>query len=259
MKLSLLTYTIARSWSLTRVVDAARAFGFAGIEFRAEDGQGHGVEIERTTAERRDIRDQIADAYLDVAGIGTSSRFESPDPNERQKIVDRTKLLTGPREPTAENLRFPEVARIDLPEFMGAHTTFPLLAVEVADFRPAEKKVRDFLVIVNENNVTVCNEPRQMVYFVDITDEKRPLGVASYDALESSGNFCARGGRFGAHASHENASLDALSDARTLWPQRTRAMLKIAPALNSRVSTSPPRQGSVSSETVANSVGHHRS
>ena len=130
-------------------------------------------------------------------GYGTNARGAA-------QIVERMKLLTGPREPTAENLRFAEVARIDLPEFMGAHTTFPLLGVEIGDFQPAEKKVRDFLVIVNENNVTVCNEPRQMAYFVDITDEKRPLGVANYDVLESSGNFCARGGRFGAHASNEN-------------------------------------------------------
>ena len=130
-------------------------------------------------------------------GYGTNARGVA-------QIVERTKLLNGPREPTPESLRFPEVARLDLPRFMGAHTTFPLLGVEIADLRPAEKKVRDFLVIVNENNVTVCNEPRQMAYFVDITDEQRPLGVASYDVLESTGNFCGRGGRFGAHASHEN-------------------------------------------------------
>src|SRR5258708_6226899 len=91
MKLSLLTYSIARSWSLTKVIDAARAYGFAGIEFRAEDGHGHGVEIERTKTERREIRDQIEDAYLEVACIGTSSRFETPDLNQRQGIVDRTK------------------------------------------------------------------------------------------------------------------------------------------------------------------------
>jgi hypothetical protein len=130
-------------------------------------------------------------------GYGTNARGVA-------QIVDRGKLLNGSREPTAGNLLAPQIARIDLPEFMGAHTTFPLLGLEVADFKPAEKRVRDFLVIVNENNTTVCNEPRQMVYFVDITDERRPLGVANYDVLESSANFCSRGGRFGAHASNEN-------------------------------------------------------
>jgi len=130
-------------------------------------------------------------------GYGTNARGVA-------QIVDREKLLKGPAEPTPANLLSPQIARIDLPEFMGAHTTFPLLGVEVPDFKPSEKKLRDFLVIVNENNTTVCNEPRQMAFFVDITDEKRPFGVANYDVLESSGNFCSRGGRFGAHASHEN-------------------------------------------------------
>lgn len=130
-------------------------------------------------------------------GYGTNARGVG-------QIVDRQKLLQGPRQPNTKNLLHPQIARVDLPEFMGAHTTFPLLEVDMPDFKESEKKVRDFMVIVNENNTTVCNEPRQMVFFVDITDERRPMGVANYEPLESSGSFCSRGGRFGAHASNEN-------------------------------------------------------
>ncbi len=79
MKLSLLTYSLAKSWSLPKVISAARACGFAGLEFRAEAGHQHGVEIDRTKPERREIRTQIKDAFLDVACIGTGSRFESPE------------------------------------------------------------------------------------------------------------------------------------------------------------------------------------
>ncbi|HEY6862436.1 MAG TPA: hypothetical protein VI319_00940 [Burkholderiales bacterium] len=132
-------------------------------------------------------------------GYGTNARGVA-------QVVDRQKLLKGAPEPAPPNLLDPQVVRINLPEFMGAHTAFPLLDVELPDLKAGEKKKRDFLVIVNENNVTVCNEPRQMAFFVDITDEKRPLGVASYDVLESSGGFCARGGRFGAHASNESTA-----------------------------------------------------
>ena len=130
-------------------------------------------------------------------GYGTDARGVA-------QIVERAKLLAGPAEPTAANLMTPQIARIDLPEFMGAHTAFPLLGVDVPDFAEAEKKRRDFLVVVNEINTTVCNAPRQSAYFIDITDEKRPLGVATYDHPASSGDFCTRGGRFGAHASNEN-------------------------------------------------------
>ena len=43
------------------------------------------------------------------------------------EIVDREKLLNGPKEPTDENLRYPIVSRLDFPEDVGAHNAFPLL------------------------------------------------------------------------------------------------------------------------------------
>jgi hypothetical protein len=133
-------------------------------------------------------------------GYGTNRRGVA-------QIVDRKKLVEGPPEPTRENLLSPQVARIDLPEFMGAHTTFPLLGVDVAEYaKDKAGQKRDFLVVVNEESVTVCGEHRQMVIFFDITDEKRPIGVSTFNVPERQGNFCGRGGRFGAHASHENTT-----------------------------------------------------
>ena len=43
-----------------------------------------------------------------------------------------------------------------------------------------------------------------MVWFADVTIETRPMVVSSYTASEASGNFCQRGGRFGAHSSNES-------------------------------------------------------
>ena len=63
---------------------------------------------------------------------------------------------------------------------------------------------RDFVVIVNEEIQNECQQPRQMVWIVDVTAEAKPLGVASWTVPEASGNFCSRGGRFGAHSSNEN-------------------------------------------------------
>ena len=91
MKLALLTYNLARTWDFDRIVQAAKDYGFAGIEFRVEANHAHGVELERTAEERRDIRNRIEDAYLEVACIGTSSRFESPDEGKRRQMIDRTK------------------------------------------------------------------------------------------------------------------------------------------------------------------------
>jgi hypothetical protein len=121
------------------------------------------------------------------------------------QIVDREKLLNGPKEPTDANLIYPQVSRLDMPPTIGAHTTLPLLGVDVAEF--ARDKVGskgDFLLIVNESLAFECGEARQRVWIADITTETRPFNVSNWTVPEASGNFCARGGRFGSHASNEN-------------------------------------------------------
>ncbi len=122
------------------------------------------------------------------------------------QILDREKLLTGPKEPTVENLLSPQVARLDMPIFIGAHTTLPVLGVEVPEFAKDDTgRTRDFLFVVNEAFRNECaGEVRNMAYVLDITDEKHPWPVANYQVTEASGDFCNRGGRFGSHASNEN-------------------------------------------------------
>ena len=50
------------------------------------------------------------------------------------QIVDRDKLLNGPREPTPENLRYPEISKLELAGWNGAHTTFPMLQMKIDEF-----------------------------------------------------------------------------------------------------------------------------
>jgi hypothetical protein len=121
------------------------------------------------------------------------------------QIVDREKLLTGPKEPTPENLLYPQVARIDMPPNVGAHTVFPVLGMELPEFaRDKEGGKRDIVVITDESILNECREARQMVWFVDVTHETKPWPVSSWTVPEASGNFCQRGGRFGTHSSNES-------------------------------------------------------
>jgi hypothetical protein len=132
-------------------------------------------------------------------GYGTNN-------NGYLQIVDRKKLLEGPKEPNTKNLLHPQISRLDLGPFSGAHTTLPILGMDVAQFgKDAQGKKRDFVFIVNESLRNECTEEaRQMVYVVDITNEATPFSVANFDVPEEKGSFCSRGGRFGAHSSNEN-------------------------------------------------------
>jgi hypothetical protein len=123
------------------------------------------------------------------------------------QIVDREKLLKGPKEPTSDNLRYPIVGQLEMMPFNGAHTTFPMMKVPMAEFaKDKEGQTRDFVMIVDEQIANECNEPRQLVWFVDVTIESKPMVVSNFQVPEASGNFCQRGGRFGAHSSTEDMS-----------------------------------------------------
>ena len=121
------------------------------------------------------------------------------------QIVDREKLLKGPAAPTPENLRYPEISRLEMSGWNGAHTTFPMLQMPVAQFaKDKDGAKRDIVMIVDEAILNECAEARQMVWFADVSTEKRPMIVSSYTADETAGNFCQRGGRFGSHSSNES-------------------------------------------------------
>src|SRR5207253_5218274 len=67
--------------------------------------------------------------------------------------------------------------------------------------------IRDMVMIVDEQLLNECQpEARQMVWFADVTIEKRPMVVANYTIDEASGHFCERGGRFGADSSNESTA-----------------------------------------------------
>jgi len=121
------------------------------------------------------------------------------------QIVDRQKLLTGGKEPTAANLNAPEISRLYMSPNWGGHTAFPVLGMTIGDWAPNTKgHMRDFVVLVSEAIANECREFRHGSFMIDITTETRPFGVATFEVPESLGKFCQRGGRFGPHSSSES-------------------------------------------------------
>ena len=121
------------------------------------------------------------------------------------QIVDRKRLLEGDPTPTPANLLAPQLGRIDMPPEWGGHTSFPILGMRVPQFAPfTQGSLRDFVFLVSESLKNECQEAPQFAFMVDVTDPARPFPVSSYMAPVSSQEFCARGGRFGSHSSHES-------------------------------------------------------
>ena len=121
------------------------------------------------------------------------------------QIVDREKLLKGPKEPTPENLRYPVIGELDMMPFNGAHTTYPMMKMPIANYaKDKQGATRDIVMIVDEQIANECNEPRQLVWFVDVSIENKPMVISNFQVPEAMGNFCARGGRFGSHSPNES-------------------------------------------------------
>src|SRR5947208_5832772 len=121
------------------------------------------------------------------------------------QIVDREKLLKGAKEPTPDNLRFPVIGELQMSPLVVAHTVFPLGKMRIPEFAGDKTGAeRDVVMIVDESLVNECQEARQLVFFADVTIEAKPMVVSNFMVPEASGNFCQRGGRFGAHSSNES-------------------------------------------------------
>ena len=103
--------------------------------------------------------------------------------------------------PTAANLLYPQIARVDLPSYWGVHTAKPIYDVEIADYADnAAARTRDLLLVASEAGSFRCQEPRDVMLIFDITEERKPVTIATFQVPEEPGDFCHRGGRFGPHS-----------------------------------------------------------
>ncbi len=105
------------------------------------------------------------------------------------------------------------VSHVDFgPAVSGAtHTALPLPG-------------RDLLVVTDEQTDDGCAGPRKQVRVVDISDERRPAVIGHFPV--PSGDFCARGGRFGPHNVHEPRP-GSLADPDTVYLTYFNAGLRV--------------------------------
>jgi hypothetical protein len=136
-------------------------------------------------------------------------------------IVDRKKLLTefkNPLTPTKEELLSPQVGYIHMSPDQGAHTTFPIFGVPIPGFQGHQAlRKRDLLLVVSEagrsdncgqnfpsDQLTQGRPAPHLAFLLDISNEPTPWPLSTFRVQETQGDYCGRGGRFGAHSSAES-------------------------------------------------------
>ncbi|NLS77878.1 MAG: sugar phosphate isomerase/epimerase [Chloroflexi bacterium] len=87
MKYAFMTFSTP-SLTLDQVLATAKRYGYDGIEPRLVDRQAHGIEVEISSAARREARAKVADSGIALACIATSCMYANPATT--QANVDET-------------------------------------------------------------------------------------------------------------------------------------------------------------------------
>ncbi len=85
------TYQWGKDWDIpTLLANLQRAQVF-GTELRTSQSYAHGVELELTPAQRREVRKRFADSAVTLVGIASGERFDSPDAAQLKTAIENAK------------------------------------------------------------------------------------------------------------------------------------------------------------------------
>ncbi len=107
------------------------------------------------------------------------------------EIVDRDKLLNG----DPHDVFTPQISFFNTVDArQGGHTSFPIFGNK-----------QDILLVTSEEGGNECvGTEDHLAWLYDITNEANPSLLSTLSVPRNPGDFCNKGGRFGAHASTES-------------------------------------------------------
>ena len=78
---------VCPNWTVSAIVDGAKAYGYEGVELVVGENHGHGIELDKTEDVYADMRQKFDAGNLALACIGTPCEFASPEPSEREEML----------------------------------------------------------------------------------------------------------------------------------------------------------------------------
>ncbi|MBX7258014.1 MAG: sugar phosphate isomerase/epimerase [Candidatus Hydrogenedentes bacterium] len=86
MKLGMVTYNMGKDMDVPTLIAFCQDTGLEGVELRTE--HKHGVELTLTAAQRADVKRMFADSPVQIAGLGSTYEFHSPNPEVVKQNID---------------------------------------------------------------------------------------------------------------------------------------------------------------------------
>ena len=91
IRYGLVTYQWGKDWDLPTLLKNCEQAKVLGVELRTT--HKHGVEPALTERERNDVRHQFEKSPVQMVGIGSNERFDSPDPKVLKAAIEATKAF----------------------------------------------------------------------------------------------------------------------------------------------------------------------
>jgi len=88
MRLGLVTYNLARTWSVEKIIELCSRTGFEAVELRTT--HAHGVEPSIGAEERRRVRELFESSPVRLLSLGTVCEYHSPDKSEVERNIRLT-------------------------------------------------------------------------------------------------------------------------------------------------------------------------
>jgi len=85
------TYQWGKDWDIpTLIANCCKARAF-GVELRTSQSYAHGVELELSAQQRREVRKRFEDSPITLVGLATSERFDSPEAAKLEAAIESSK------------------------------------------------------------------------------------------------------------------------------------------------------------------------
>jgi sugar phosphate isomerase/epimerase len=90
LKLGLVTYNLAKDWDVDTIIKNCSETKFEAVELRTT--HAHKVEVDLAKEQRSEIKKKFADSPVNLASLGSTFEFDSPDPEILKKNIEGCKV-----------------------------------------------------------------------------------------------------------------------------------------------------------------------
>ncbi|HBL77169.1 MAG TPA: xylose isomerase [Prolixibacteraceae bacterium] len=116
LKIGIMTYTLAKDWSIETIIKNCTETGYQSVELRTT--HAHGIELTLSASERATVKKRFEDSPLETISLASAYCYHFPDQAELKKNIEGTKeYVLLAKDVGAKAIRvFPNTIPKDVPE-----------------------------------------------------------------------------------------------------------------------------------------------